>query len=320
MKVTLHTFAVFAVVAMLHGCSGSDANRLPGYVEGEFVYVSAPISGKLQSLHVRRGAEVAQNALLFEIEDAPQQALRDAANARFAQAQAAVRDARKGQRPTEVDALQAQYQQAIAAQKLSEVELTRQQKLLSSAVGSSQQEVDRARTARDQANEQVTALAAQVKTAHLGARADQITAAQANADALQAQLTQAEWELGQTHQSASTAGSVTDTLYRPGEWVAAGHPVVVLLPPGNIKVRVYVPETKLSSLSLGGAVNVQVDGVDQKLSGRIDFISPKVEFAPPVIYSQAMRSKFVALVEVVFDPAVAVTLHPGQPVDVILSN
>jgi HlyD family secretion protein len=82
----------------------------------------------------------------------------------------------------------------------------------------------------------------------------------------------------------------------------------------------YVPEAKLSSLTLGSAVTVHVDGSDQALNGKIDFISPKIEFAPPVIYSQAMRSKFVALVEVVFEPAVATTLHPGQPVDVVLSR
>jgi HlyD family secretion protein len=319
MKTLLRTIALLSFTAAMLGCSSSDS-RLPGYVEGEFVYVSAPVSGKLQSLHVRRGEQVAQGALLFEIEDIPQQASRDAAIARFAQAQAAVRDARKGQRPTEVEALQAQYQQAIAAQKLAEVELTRQQKLLSAAVGSSQQDVDRARSVRDQANEQVAALAAQIKTARLGARADQVTAAQANADALQAQLTQAEWELAQSRQSASTTGNVADTLYRPGEWVAAGRPVVVLLPPANIKVRVYVPELTLSSLSLGSSVSVHVDGRDQELKGTVNFISPRMEFAPPVIYSQAMRSKFVTLVEVVFDPTVAATLHPGQPVDVTLTN
>ena len=34
-----------------------------------------------------------------------------------------------------------------------------------------------------------------------------------------------------------------DTLYRHGEWVAAGSPVVRMLPPQNVKVRFFVPET-----------------------------------------------------------------------------
>jgi len=320
MNVARYRFAfVAALSAALCSCNGSDTDRLPGYVEGEFVYVSSPVAGKLQILHVLRGAEVQQDALLFKIEDTTQHAQRDAANSRFAQATATLQDTRKGQRPTELDALQAQYQQALAAQKLAESELLRQQKLLSSAI-TSQQEVDRARAARTQASEQVATLAAQMKTARLGARSDQISAAQANADALQAQLTQAEWELSQTEQMAPATGLVSDTLYRQGEYVAAGHPIVVLLPPSNIKVRTYVSETLLSSLHVSGAASVFVDGNAQSLSGVINFIAPKMEFTPPVVYSKTMRSKFVALIEIVFDPTVAATLHPGQPVDVVFNK
>jgi HlyD family secretion protein len=48
----------------------------------------------------------------------------------------------------------------------------------------------------------------------------------------------------------------------------------------------------------------------------VSFISPRAEFTPPVIYSRETRSKLVFMVEIVFDPAVAAGLHPGQPVDV----
>ena len=41
---------------------------------------------------------------------------------------------------------------------------------------------------------------------------------------------------------------VYDTLYREGEFVAAGLPVVALLPPKNIKVRFYVPEADFAAL------------------------------------------------------------------------
>lgn len=310
--------ALFAgvVIIFVAGCGKGGADRLPGYVEGEFVYVSAPVSGKLLSLNVARGKETTQGDPLFELEDVPLKAARDAAESRVAQAQASLKDARKGQRPTELDALQAQQQQAIAAQKLAEVELTRQQRLLSSGAGGSQQEVDRARAARDQANEQIAALAAQLKTARLGARPDQVSAAQANADALQAQLSQAEWELGQTKQTSPAAGLVSDTLYRVGEFVASGRPVVVLLPPGNVKVRTYVPEARLSSLQVGREANVFVDGRADPIRATLRFIAPKMEFAPPVIYTRDVRGKFVALAELSVDAQAAATLHPGQPVDV----
>jgi HlyD family secretion protein len=65
-------------------------------------------------------------------------------------------------------------------------------------------------------------------------------------------------------------------------------------------------------------VQVIVDGVPEPLVGRISFISPHAEYTPPVIYNRENRSKLVFMIEVVFDPNTAATLHPGQPVDVQL--
>ena len=83
---------------------------------------------------------------------------------------------------------------------------------------------------------------ADLKTAALGARSDQVAGAQANVRALEAVLARAEWELSQKSRRAPEAATVYDTLYRSGEWVAAGKPVVSLLPPAGLKVRVFVPE------------------------------------------------------------------------------
>ena len=55
-------------------------------------------------------------------------------------------------------------------------------------------------------------------------------------------------------------GSVQQIYYRPGELVPAGRPVVSLLPPGNIKVRFFVPETALAKIALGDAVTIHCDG------------------------------------------------------------
>ncbi|MGZ5153213.1 MAG: secretion protein HlyD, partial [Burkholderiales bacterium] len=46
---------------------------------------------------------------------------------------------------------------------------------------------------------------------------------------------------------------------------------------------------------------------------------PQAEYTPPVIYSRENRSKFVFMIEALFDAAVAERLHPGQPVDVRFS-
>jgi HlyD family secretion protein len=115
-------------------------------------------------------------------------------------------------------------------------------------------------------------------------------------------------------------GQATDVVYRQGDWVAAGSPVVVLLPPANLKVRAFVSEAIVGKLHTGDKASVTVDGVGAPYEGSISYIAPRAEYTPPVIYSQKMREKFVFLVELRFAPETAVKLHPGQPVDVRFST
>jgi HlyD family secretion protein len=136
---------------------------------------------------------------------------------------------------------------------------------------------------------------------------------------VEAALARARWAVEQKTQSAPTAGRIQDTLYRPGEFVPAGSPVLVLLPPENIKTRFFVPETELSSVKVGQLISVSFDGATAPLRATINYVSAQPEFTPPVIYSQQTRAKLVFLVEAAFAPADAVKLHPGQPVEVRLN-
>ena len=88
-----------------------------------------------------------------------------------------------------------------------------------------------------------------------------------------------------------------DTLYSEGEWVAAGNPVVSLLPPGNLKLRFFVPETAVGALKLGQAVRAACDGCSAPIAAKISYISRQAEFTPPVIYSREQRAKLVFLIE-----------------------
>jgi len=129
-------------------------------------------------------------------------------------------------------------------------------------------------------------------------------------------LAQAEWNFGNKCQTAPQTGLVFDTLYREGEWVEAGHPVVVLLPPEDIEVRAFVPETEIGTIHPGDPARVFVDGVSEPFKGTLRYIFPNAEYTPPVIYSEESRGKLVFMVEIDFAPDSAAKLHPGQPVDV----
>jgi len=129
-------------------------------------------------------------------------------------------------------------------------------------------------------------------------------------------LAQAQWNYTEKFQSAPQTGLVFDTLYREGEWVDAGHPVVVLLPPADIEVRAFVPETQIGTIHPGDQAQVFVDGVSEPFQGTLRYIFPQAEYTPPVIYSEESRGKLVFMVEIDFAPDIAAKLNPGQPVDV----
>ena len=306
----------FMASVVLMACQRPPSDRVQGYVEGEFVYVASPFAGALESLAVRRGAQVRVGETLFALEQVSEKAARDEAERRLGQSRANLEDARKGKRPTEIDSIKAQLKQAQAALRLSSREVVRQEGLTTVPGAAVELEVDRARSARDQDRQRVAQLQAELDTALLGSRMDQVIAAEAEVRAREAALVRAEWELGQKRQQASKSGLVFDTLYREGEWVPAGRPVVVLLPPENIKVRAFVPEKRVGTIHPGDDAQVSVDGVAARYSGKISYISPRAEYTPPVIYSQESRDKLVFMVEVVFEPSTAGQLNPGQPVDV----
>jgi HlyD family secretion protein len=309
--------AAVVMLCLVAGCNSTPSaqDTVQGYVEGEFVYISAPLPGRLETLFVQRGAQTKVGDPLFELENVTEKTARDETRLRLAQIRAQVADAKKGKRPTEIESTTSQLNLARVALQFSEKELTRYERMLRANVVPVQ-EVDRLRSLRDQDRQRVAQLEADLRTAKLGSRSDQIAATEASMRALEATLTRSEWDLTQKRQTAPAAGLVFDTLYRAGEWIAAGRPVVVLLPPQNIKVRTFVSQALIAAIHQGDKVQVTVDGRKAPVSGTVTFISPQAEYTPPVIYSQESRQKLVYMVELAFDPATALQLHPGQPVDV----
>ena len=134
----------------------------------------------------------------------------------------------------------------------------------------------------------------------------------------EARLNSAKTRLDRRKVASPAAGTVQQIYFRPGEMVPAGRPVLALLPPGNIKLRFFVPEALLPKIALGERVAVRCDSCPGDLAARVSFISRSVEYTPPVIYSLDERAKLVFLVEA--RPARPDNLRVGQPVTVMLGE
>jgi HlyD family secretion protein len=134
----------------------------------------------------------------------------------------------------------------------------------------------------------------------------------------QARLNSVQTRLTRRSVFSAVGGTVQQIYFRPGEMVPAGRPVLSLLPPGNIKIRFYVPEAALPSVAYGDEVDVACDGCAHGLTARVSFIAKQSEFTPPVIYSLEERAKLVFLIEAL--PEKPSELRVGQPVDVTLTH
>jgi HlyD family secretion protein len=301
----------------LPGCSGSESTTYQGYVEGEFVYLSSSQSGQLEHLVVSRGQQVDGGVPLFTLEATDEKAEQHQAQQQLASAQAQLADLQTGKRPPEIAVIHAQLLQAqAAAQKSAQQRERDEAQFRGGGISREQLEATLAQARTDAAH--VSELESQLDVARLPGRDQQLQAQYNQVQAARAVLAQADWKVEQKSVAAPAAGLVYDTMYREGEWVAAGNPVVRMLPPQNIKVRFFVPETALGSLAIGRKVSLHCDGCTAEVPAKITYVSSEAEYTPPVIYSNDTRGKLIYMIEAHPTPADAVKLHPGQPLAVRL--
>ena len=314
----LAPLALAVLVAFaLSGCSRKSTIMYQGYVEGKFVYVASPQSGRLDHLSVTRGETITVSHPLFALDSEPEAAAERQAQQLLRVSEARLADLETGKRPPEIDVTQAELLQAMADKKQAD-EILKSYDTQYRAGGIPLTDLINAQAAVESSTAKVRQLQSELAVDALPAREQQINAQSEQVAADRAALEQAAWKLQQKAIASPRQGLVFDTLYREGEWVAAGNPVVELLPPENVEIRFFVPETIVGKLEVGQSLIVHCDGCASDTSASITFISPQSEYTPPVIYSNENRSKLVFLV--IAKPAVerATALHPGQPLEVTL--
>jgi HlyD family secretion protein len=265
---------VLIFACVLAACGQHRSDVLQGYGEADYVYLASQDAGVVGELFVKEGDTVAQGTPVFRID--PDRLGYEAQSARATQAAAA-----NAVQQAEANATLAErnYQRGAALEAQGFYPRAR---------------LDADRAARDAAN---AALAE----------------ARRQTGAAAAQTGLAQTRVNDTSNTAPAAGTVEQIFHRPGEVVAAGAPIIALLPPANMKVRFFVPESLLSQYPVGTRVIIHCDGC-RDTQAQVSFVAIQPQFTPPVIYSLDQREKLVFLVEARIGAASDV--RPGAPVDV----
>ena len=287
-----------------------------GYADADYVKVAPTQQGRLVVLSVARGDTVEAGAPLFAQDDVDDRAARDQAAAELTEASEKLADLQAAGRNPEILQARADVEDMQAAYERVARDLARNEAIVAGGAVS-RQSVDQLRVDARSAQARLDSSRAKLSlVADPNGRAHAIAAQAAAAAAARAALATAQWRLDQRSVVAPAGGLIADTYARPGETMAAGASVVSLLPPENILVRFFVPETALARLHPGDQVGIACDSCPHDLQAQVSFVATAPEYTPPVIYSQGARGSLVYLIEARPGRDRRPLLKPGQPVDV----
>ncbi len=285
---------------------GPRERYLSGYIEGESLFLAAPVAGTVSLIRAEEGQRVAAGAQLFAIDPATLSAQSEQAQAQIAEARTQIASAQANAQQAEAEATAAATDVDKAQRDLNRL-LTVRRDDAAAVAGT---DIDAAQAALREASARLRAAR---ETA--SARRSQIAAARAQESQAKGGSREVDIRVGQLSPPAPSPARVEEVYFRPGEWVAANQPVVSLLPDDRVKVRFLVPEKEVARYRPGKAVRFSCDGCANGLSAKISYVSPRPEFTPPVIFSRDSRDRLVFMVEAL--PAKPANLMPGLPVDVV---
>ena len=325
--------------------------KIPGRVEarlvdeGETVKAGQTVarldSAELtQEVAVRRAEVQAVQAVLAELEAGSRPEEIAQAEASAEQAKARLDEMLAGSRPEELSAAEAMLRRAKAETERARLDAERYEGLYKKEIVSAQQ-YDLARTAYETALARQREAEEQFKLVKEGPRREQIEQARAawsqaqerfllvkkgprreTIDQARARLQQAkealavaETRLGYATLASPLSGVVLSKNVEPGEFVAAGTPVVTVADLENVWLRAYINETDLGRVKVGQRVRVTADTYPGKrYEGRVSFIASQAEFTPRSVQTEKERVKLVYRVKVdIRNPNME--LKPGMPAD-----
>jgi HlyD family secretion protein len=316
--VALAAVALMAIVGgyfFFHRTASAPAFH--GWVEADLLFIGADEPGRLTALAVKEGEAVQAGTSLFQLQSDIQDADLHQARAALEEAQARLHRAESAQqRPEEIAVLEAQEARAKAALEQSEPELDRTRKLVERQI-SAPARLDQAKAAYERDKAQLVEVRRQIEVARMNARTEDIEAARGVMRQAEAKVASTETRRAQRSVVAPADGVIQEIYFRTGEIVPTGRPVLSLLPPGNLKLRFFVPQSELPHIALGDTVRVHCDGCASGIDASVTFLARQAEFTPPVIFSSEERAKLVFRVEAI--PRRPELLRVGQPVSIAMT-
>lgn len=286
---------------------------LYGNVDIRTVNLSFRVAGRLSSLSVDEGDSVKASDIVAKLDPAPYLNARNEALSAVESAQAQLDLLLAGYREEEIAQARSAVNQQQEAFIYAENFYKRQQQLSSSGAVAAN-DLENARTTRNQAQAALELAKHQLDQYQNGSRKQQIDQAKSNLAQAQASADQATLDLKDTELSAPANGIILTRVVEPGTMLSAGETVLNLSLMHPVWIRAYVDELNLHRAISGATVQIFTDSRPEKpYSGKIGFVATSAEFTPKNVETPELRTDLVYRLRIiVIDPDDA--LRQGMPV------
>lgn len=288
-----------------------------GTIEVHQYDITPRSSGYISGLNVDLGSRITAGQTLFTLSQPTTNTALDAAKASLAQGAATLADLQAGAREDQIKAYKALVDSATVSRDQALKEYNRYAALYSEDAVSAQVR-DQKQQAYDLAEQNLAKATADYQELLQGTRSQQIAAAQAQVEALNANVASAQSNVDDLIMKSPVNGLVLTKNYNQGEYVKSGAPVLTIADMQDAWVHIYVSTEQLALIKVGDKAQIKVDGLpDQVFEGYIERISPEAEYTPRQSITKTERHNLVYKVRVKVNNGQEI-LKPGMPVDVVI--
>ncbi len=319
MKQIMYVTAAMLSVFVLIGCNGKHAGAIEasGTLEATEVKVSAKVPGQVQKLLIQEGSQVKIGDTLLVLDRSTLELQWKQTQAGVELANAQYRLLLNGARPEDVRLAEEALKQAESSFKNASDDYSRMKELFASNTVSKKQ--------FDDAESRYTVVQAQLNSAKQNlqkmqrfARTEDLAAAKARLDQAKASADLLKKQYTDACVLAPVEGTITNKPVEEGELIGTGTTVATISRLEKMNLMIYVSETELGKVKLGGAADVVIDTYpDKNYPGKIIYISPIAEFTPKNIQTKEDRTKLVFGVKLEVGNNDG-TLKSGMPADAFI--
>lgn len=310
LAIAMFLIAIIVIVIIVGLCRTGREETIEGQAETTDYRLSSKVPSRVLEIRVKEGDYVHRGDTLVVLEAPNIEAKLSQANAAYEAAKAMEDKVYSGARTEDIQAAYEMWQKTKAAVEVTEKTYNRVERLFESGV-MAEQKRDEAKAQHDAAKATEKAAKAKYDMAVNGARKEEKSMAQAQAQRAQGAVAEVNSYIKETVLTATADGQITEIFPEVGELVGTGAPIMNVSVVSDIWFTFNIREDKLKGYSIGTQAEVYVPAVDKTFPVRITLMKDVGSFA---IWKATKALDDLDL------KTFEVQAHPLQPVEGIMSG